>query len=301
MEPDINVPAQTAAPVVQPTTPIEPVTPVVTTTPAPAAEKPVEGLPDGARDKTREQFEKLLDNNRRLFEANELLRRQMEKRNDASQTFDPIQRAQAPQGGTQQINPAEFVETDPTTGSQYINTEKVASRMTELQQRATRSEQAVQNYIQTSEQREIERQNNEAFATYPELNPSDPKFDLGMHKLVRGALYDSMNFADERGGKPFTFKEAADFVRSQIPKAPMTPSPATKEEKQVAEDAAKAAQTLKEQSAAETTSQPRGKADISDEEELKNLVYKTRYLNDDEALAKRILNTDHVRKNAEDT
>lgn len=306
MEPAQDVQGQNPAPVV-PTTPAPaaPVAPVAPATPAPVVteQQPVGGLPTETRDRTREQFEKLLDNNRRLFEANEVLRRQMDQRNNANQTFDPIQRVtQTPQGASPQINPADFVETDPVTGATYVNTDKMSAQWTEIQKRATRAEQAIQSYIQTNEQREIDRQNKEAFTAYPELDPLNPKFDQSMHKLVRGALYDSMNFADENGGKPFTFKEAADWVRAQFPKPAMTPSPTTTETAQATAQAAQAAQeaqALKEQSAAAAVSQPRGKVEISDAEELERLRYLTRYEGNDDALARRIANTDHVRKDAD--
>ncbi len=290
-------PTQTPAPQGDAPTTVAPVQDVVT--PAPAeVPAPVQNAPVETKDRTREQFEKLLDSNRRLFETNEYLRRQVDQRKDTNQTFGPIQET-----GKPAIDPTEFVGTDPETGARFIDELKLQSKLQDIQSRANKAEATVQSYIKTAETREIERQNKETFGSYPELDPSSQSFDLGFHKLVRGALYDSMNFADDNGGRPFTFKEAADFVRTQVPKASQPasqpkpePAPATP-----APQAPEQGQALKEQGSAQATSQPRGGAAIDSDEELKSLQYRTRFLNDDEALAQRILNTDHVRKPAEET
>lgn len=272
-----NAPAQNAAPQSAPVAP----------QPAPAAAPAQPGLPATAPDRTKEEFEKLLESNKRLYEANTLLRQEMEQaRTRPQQPQVPQQRP-----ATQEVNPNDFVERDPITGEAYIDEKRLRARIEEIQQRAIKAEQTIQSYVKSSEEREIERQNQEAFTAYPELEPGKEKFDATFHKQVRGILADSMFNPDDYSGRPLSFKEAADFVRAQYPKA-QPASDATAEAEQRAQS--QAAQALKEQVSTQATGQPRAAQQISDDEELETLRYRTRYQNDDYALAKRIMHTEHI-------
>lgn len=243
-------------------------------------------LPVETREKTREQFEKLIESNRRLFEANESLRREMEQRRVSNQVFEPIQ--QVPPASNQRVNPQEFVEVDPKTGETYINETKLRSRMEEIQQKASKAEEAINNYIKTAEQREIERQNKETFSVYPELDPANEKFDQTFNKQVRGILLDSMYSAGDYGGKTFSFKEAADFVRSQYPKKVEATPQMTQE----------SVNDVREQVSAQPSNQPMSsRPAMEDDDQLGDLRRRTR-MGDTEALARRLLNTEHILKDA---
>jgi hypothetical protein len=197
---------------------------------------------------------------------------------------------------TQEVNPDDFIEEDPSTGQKYINDKRLRARLEEIQDRAVKAEQAIQNYMKTNEDREIERQNQEAFTAFPELDPGSKEFDAIFHKQVRGILADSMFNPDDYNGKPLSFKEAASFVRTQYPKQKAQPkeaSTATAEEEQ-ATAKSQAAQTQKEQASTQANSQPRAAQQVSDDEELESLRYRTRYQNDDWALAERIKFTEHI-------
>lgn len=278
-------PAPVAAPVAAPVP--EPVAPqpVVAQQPAPVA------LPENAPNRTREQFEKLVESNRRLYEDKVQLERELASRRTPNYG--------APQNPVPQVNPNDFVEQDPITGDKFINEQKLRARLEEVTSKATRLEQQVQGYVKTAEDREIDRQEKETYRAHPELNPNSKQFDAAFNRNVRSILTDSFYNQEEYGGQPLSFKEAADFVRTQFPKQNSQPvaEPATTEA-QKAQQAA--AQAQKEQGSAQAVSQPRGQAAISDDEELENLRYRTRYLNDDWALARRIVNTDHVAKDVEE-
>lgn len=291
--PTPQVPADAPA---QPVTPAPVVTPQAPVAPAPATPAP---LPEDTRGKTREQFEKLLESNRRLFETNTMLQQEMTRRNTANQSFAPMQ--QVPQPPANQVNPADFVEVDPVSGESYINTQKMTARLNELNVKASRAEQAVQNYIKTAENREIERQSKEAFTAYPELNPGtanvrNPKFDEKFNKQVRGVLLDSMYNPDDYGGKPLSFREAADLVK-QLPASaqpqPVTATPDAKKEEKAKAEAAEKSKELKAQSSAQVPSQPQNAPQPVNDEEIQRLRLKTR-LGDSEALARRLINTEHI-------
>lgn len=290
VEPNVQVPTDVTAPVAQ--------APVEQTPPAPA-QAPVtpEQLPTDTREKTREQFDKLLDSNRRLFEANELLRREMTQRTTAQQTYAPIQQTPAPVA--QQVNEADFVETDPTTGEKFINTQRMTQRINEVNSRASRTEEAVKNYIKTSEQREIERQSKETYSVYPELNPGtptslNPKFDEKFNKQVRGVLLDSMYNPNDYSGRPLSFKEAADFVKATTLSTQPSSAPApTKKEKEAQAAAEAASKDLKTQGSVQVPSQPQNAPQPVSDEDIQRLRLRTR-MGDSEALARRLINTEHI-------
>lgn len=241
-----------------------------------------------APDRTREQFEKLLESNKRLYDANMLLRQEMEQQRTAP-------KPQPNRPATQEVDLNDFIQEDPSTGQKYINDQRLKARLAEIQERAEKAEQAIQNYVKTNEDREIERQNKEAFTAYPELEPGNKTFDVTFHKQVRGILADSMFNPDDYQGRPLSFKEAADFVRAQYPKqAAQQTAPATAEIEQQTAAKSQAAQAQKEQASSQANSQPRAAQQISDEDELESLRYRTRYQNDDWALAERIKYTEHI-------
>lgn len=274
---------------VQPVVPQQPVAPVAQ--PAPVAPAQA-GLPQDAKERTRAEFEKLLDSNKKLFEQTEALRRELAQRSQAQEYFAPTNvqpgpRQQQPTG----VNYADFVEIDPVTGESYLNQEKLAAKLADATQRASRAEQVVQNYIKTNEEREVEKQNKEAITAYPELNPNDQsKFDAAFSRQVRAILVDSMYNMDEYGGRPLSFKEAADFVRQQYPKSQPTPSnEPTPEQLQAAQEG----RELKEQGSAQASSQPQPTRYMEADEEIVQLRERTRF-GDTQALARRLLHTPHI-------
>src|SRR5207245_606316 len=107
-------------------------------------------------------------------------------------------------------------------------------------------------YVQTSEQREIARQNREAYTTYPQLNPQGGQFDSRFAQQTRAIALDSMVNPQDYGGRPLGVKEAADFI-AQVGTAGLQRAatqaiapPSVNEENQV----------LKEQAAASVQSTP---------------------------------------------
>lgn len=287
-QPNMAVPANNAA------------QPIVTATEAPQvnqpAATPVEPVVTN-NDRTSSQFEKLLESNRTLNEANQTLREELQQRREAAQQFapvqlPPVQQQPMPAG----VNPSDFIETDPTSGERYINDVKLQARIAELNDRASRAEEAVQRYVETSEQREIERQNREAFTAFPELNPASPKHDVVFHNQTRAVIYDSILNPQDYGGKSLNFKDAADYVqgqRSSLVNTTQNPQ-ATEDKSKEVQEQQLAGQELKKQAAASPVGEiPAQRTSVTDDQELKTLQRATR-LGDPDALALRIAHTDHV-------
>lgn len=300
-----NVPNTDTAPLIAPVeTVAAPQAPQVTPEPqAPVspwsqAQQPapvVQVAPPATTDRTREQFEKLLENNSKLFEANENLRLELEKRSTANQTFTPIQQppVSTPAPKKEVVDPQDFIETDPTTGDRFINESRLKARIDEINNNSSRAAEAVKQYAQAAEQREIERQNREAFTVYPELNPNAEKFDKTFSNNTRALIYDSLINPQDYGGRSLDFKEAADVVRAQYQgKKQVQETP-----QENPEQLSQAAQTLKQQaSAGATGQQPLERSNAGGDADLESLRLKTR-LGDRTALAQRIFAAEQAAKN----
>jgi hypothetical protein len=271
----VAAPVQPVAAAPEPAQAVQPVQQVVQQQPA----QPV------VDNRTREQFEKLLENNTRLHEANRLLTQEVLQRTQLNTQFAPIQGGQPQQAAVQ-----DFVEIDPETGVKYINERKLQSQLSDANVRATRAENAVQNYIQASEQREIERQNKEAFATYPELNPTNPAFNPALSNQTSAVILHSMMNPRNYGGRPLTFVEAANLVKgtpgTQPQAAPQVPAQAV--------GGGVSTQDLRAQASADFQSQPpQVLPNPQMDRQLEGLQARTR-LGDDQALAERLKYTEHI-------
>lgn len=265
--------------------------PVAATTDVPTVET------DNKR--TQGQFDKLLDSNKRLFEANDNLRKQLTTRALADEQFAPIKQQPIPQQSIQEVSVADFVEIDPQSGEKFIDDKKLQARIQELNEKASNAEQAVQKYIQASEDREIDRQNEVAFKAYPELNPTSETHNKKFHNQTRALIYDSLINPQDYGGKPLSFKAAADFVKggddmSVNEKNQQASASINKPEGQTVAANTPTGEDAKQQAAASIAGgQPDTRDALAGSEELKELQQATR-LGNNEALARRIANSDHI-------
>lgn len=266
---------------------VEPVvTPVVAepvVAQAPVVPAPVATLPDDTKERTSREFEKLIQNNQRM--AAEIARLEAIKPAPVA----PINPAPS------QVNPDDFTYVDPNTGEKFVDGDKLKTKLDDVNAKAQRAEQIINNYIKVEQDKEIARQETEAFATYPELNPNGDKYNPNFEKLVGGILQDSMWNPAGYGGKPLSFKAAGDFVRGQTTPTP-TPVAQPVQVDATQQAAVDAAQTARDQVTAQPAVQPGPQVRENAEEaaHLESLRYRTRYLSDDKALAERIAHTEHI-------
>ena len=269
----------------------------------PLQAQPQQNLPDDTQQRTREQFEKLIDANKRLNEQNQQYEQQLQAAPSQQQlpANQQIPQPQIQHSQQSQVDPNDYVEVNPVTGERYINEEKLQSRISELTQAANESKKMVQQYIERTEKQNQVRQRQEAFRNYPELNPEANGYDTDFSRRVRATLQDSMFNSDDYGGRSLSFREAADYVKKGV--LPTTQpgngsgdaQPAQQQQQQQNQEPT--AQELKEQANAQANSQPaQVRNNLSDENDLQNMQMKTR-LGNDEALAQRLLHTPHINPN----
>lgn len=158
-----------------------------------------EGLPEGASDRTRNEFEKLKGSNSELAQQ---LREERARREYMETVFNQLQ----PKSKQQQEKGLEPIY-DPETG--LINEQALS----DIQRKALEAERTVQTLEQQQKQFIREQENREAFTAYPELDPNGKSFDKKLHVETRRVLIDSMLNPDDYDGKQLSFKEAADLVK----------------------------------------------------------------------------------------
>lgn len=234
-----------------------------------------------ANERTSEQFEKLLESNRELHQQLQGLQQQMRAPQAPAQ---PVQQVQA--------DPDSFVQIDPNTGERYVDEQKMQQTIKQLKEEAAQARKLAQQVADQNKLTEQQRQEREAYSAYPELNPDlKDGHDRGFHNQVRAALVDSFMNPDDYGGKSFSFKEAADYVRAQFPKQPVVAMEQPKTEEP--DSALAEAQELKQQGSVDVSGQPNVRSQVQDTADLDALRTRTRY-GDDEALARRLMGVDHV-------
>lgn len=232
-------------------------------------------------ERTAEQIDKLKEHNKRLYEANQLLQQELSRKQQVEQQFKPIQQEQAPA----QPKIDQFVETDPVSGEQFVNEEKLRRAITDANQRATRAEESVKSYIENQQAREEQRQTEEAYRNYPQLDPKSSKHDTVLSKKTRAFLLDSMMNPVDYGGRPLTFKEAADIASGESSKKEVK-AEVQSQNKEKLEDKKQAV------AGAEGASAQAVKPGSTDAAELDDLRYRSRR-GDMLAVAQRLARTPH--------
>lgn len=167
-------------------------------TEAPAKEVPakevsnedVEVLPEGVKERTSEQFNKLKSQ----------LKEERTRRMEYEEYLKTIP---APQ--YQQAEPEPLY--DPNTGYVDISAlEKLRLQAETANKRATTAEKRFDKYIR-------EQQEREAYAAHPEIDPKSDAFDRMLFNTTRAILTDSIMNPRDYGGKELTAKEAADLAK----------------------------------------------------------------------------------------
>lgn len=270
--------------------------PVVPQPTAPVDPAPVAPTPAPVSDRTADQFAKLLESNKRLAEQNEVYRKSI----DLLNTPAPV-KVQAPTASvapTKQ-NASDFIETDPNTGERFINEAALASRLAELEQRASKADQVesqLNTFVKTQNETQMQRETNEAIQAFPELDPKAQNFDPEFLRDVRARITDSMiNPTDYSlpAGQRLEYKRAAELVKAQYSRYGVQTTQKVTEQQEA--EAQQAAAEAKAQATAQVpnTSAPAQVYSTQADAELSSLRMKTR-LGSDEALAKRLLHTEHI-------
>ncbi len=265
-----------------------------------ATQQPVgDQLPQGTSERTTVQFDKLKDSNKRLYDANQLLQQELKKKEQVAKQFAPVQ--QTPdQPKTKEPKVEDFIQTDPVSGEQYVNEDKLKSAINDAGQRATRAETAVQSYIKQQQQTEEKKQTEEAYASYPDLDPKSEKYDANLSRVTRANLLDSMMNPNDYKGRALTFKEAADLASGKASQKTMEQQA---KEKETAEKEANEAKEKEKQEKLEAKQQATAGAKgvpsttqepaQDDEAELDNLRMRSRH-GDMWAVAQRLTKVDHA-------
>jgi hypothetical protein len=264
-------------------------------TPAPAPADPVVA-PAQVSDRTATEFQKLLESNKRLAEQNDVYRKSLDLLN--SQPATPKVQSTQAAPSTQGFNVNDFVETD-SSGEKVLNEQKLAQYYGDLSQKASKVdtlETQLNTFVKTQNEQQMLRETNEAIEAFPELDPKAQNFDVEFLRDVRARITDSMiNPSDYNlpGGQRLGYKQAAALVKQQYTRFGVATTQKVTEQQEV--EAQQAAADAKAQASVATpsSSTPVNAYTVSADSELAELRRKTRY-GSDEALAKRLLHTEHI-------
>lgn len=257
--------------------------------------------------RTAQEFEKLKQSNKQLYEANQLLQQELQKKsrsegvftpfNSPQQTPPPSQEPSQNAGQTNGVNVSDFIETDPNTGEQYVNQDKLQVAIKATQERAMKAERAVQDYITQQREAENRRQTVEAFGAYPDLDPNNTKHNPDFLRHTRSLVFDSIMNKQEYGGVELTFKQAADLAHKYITQGQAAGDAAKKEieeqqqQQKVENETKKEQASLAPQGSGQSAQQAAGQEDW--QAEKTRLVAQTR-AGDMWALARRLTRAPHT-------
>jgi hypothetical protein len=146
-------------------------------------------LPDGVKDRTSEQFDKL---KQRLAD-------ERSRRLEAESYLSSVSNQSS---GMQEKKPLY----DPATGYVDVNElERIREANTKLEQKARQVEEKFEKYLQ-------KQQETEAYQQFPELDPTSKDHNEALHRAVRALITDSLINPRDYGGKELTMRAAADMV-----------------------------------------------------------------------------------------
>jgi hypothetical protein len=151
--------------------------------------QPTSDLPDGVKERTAQQFDKLKNQ----------LATERERRLQLEQSLGKgYQQQEQGKPQTKEEQPWYNPETN------EVDVSVLNNKLNSLEQRAQRAESQLAGYNEQS----VQQQTKEAFDAYPELNPKAEGYDQVFDELVAGHL-----FRNQVYGKNLTMKEAAEAVR----------------------------------------------------------------------------------------
>lgn len=157
-------------------------------------------LPDGVKDRTAEQFEKL---KQQLAEERTRRMEVEQYYNSLSQTSAPVNPYLQPQV------PTEAPIYNPETGEVNIQSlEEMRRKTAEAELAAKRTQEQFQKYLE-------KQQEAEAYSVHPDIDPKSREFDQDKYKITRAILADSMFNPKDYGGQELTLKQAADLAARQ--------------------------------------------------------------------------------------
>lgn len=200
-------------------------------------------LPQDAKDRTQEQFEKLKQSNQELKEKLEKL----ETSEEAQSVLDSLKPKAMPQMPDLDLPDSEKKKEEPRLIDErgYVDGQLLEKNLTQAQKRALEAERRAKEVQEKLVRYEETQQTREAHKEFPQLDPNGKNFDKSFYKLVRNELIGQMV-----EGKKDLVKAARDVSKIYQPEA--------KEETPAETEAQKAEK--KEQINSGTRSAPRGAA-----------------------------------------
>lgn len=230
MSDDDQITGQQPQVVDEPTGQQDDVVPASEETLSPEPEVVEDGLPETVSDRTRQEFEKLKESNRKLKEELEATRKTQEYGESVFNSFTPKESELEVQ------QPAEITE-DYIDSDGNVDVARLNKALKDANKRARQALELANIAAQTTKQADEARQVQDAHAKHDWLNPQSSNFDPIAYDAVVARMARYM----QQGRKP-NLVEVADEVRSAY-----QPRGVSDEAKKQAVDEYKQSQTVKAQ------------------------------------------------------
>jgi hypothetical protein len=155
-----------------------------------------DGLPEETKERTREQFEKLKEANRKLKEELEANKQPQPSVLDSlNPGYQPVNNYQAPSANAfshlnqQQVESiSEKLINKGEDGYDYVNTQALERALKDANDRAARAEEQARMAAQRFNKFEESAQIREAYSKYPQLDPNGDQFSEAFYSNVRDKL-----------------------------------------------------------------------------------------------------------------
>lgn len=159
-------------------------------------EQPVEGIPETASDRTKQEFEKLKQHNAELKAKLQALEGQGYTHSSVLDSLKPKapNDVQLRPADYQYLNTQEVQETVQSLADEngYVDTALLEKQLRESNERAKRAEQSALAATQAVQQWNENEQVRRTHSAFPQLDPSNPNFDERFFKLVRNEMTGQM-------------------------------------------------------------------------------------------------------------
>lgn len=198
-------------------------------------------LPEEVKDRTKEEFDKLLERNRALAEENASLKTTLSPKptsllDEIYPSFNQQQFPDLPKGKAEEVA-QKFVDAEG-----YVDVSKVSDALAQAQSEAQAAREDARQARQEVERHAISQDLEKAYIKHPYLDPDNEAFDENFYNLVRNEVYGQAI----KHGKKETFVNAAQTVLKVY-------NPQTKKAESVAAQDAKTKATQEQRQQATTS------------------------------------------------
>lgn len=191
----------------------------------PTAQEPSNELPEDASERTKREFEKLKEHNKKLADELEAVRGGQNKPPSLLESY--VLQQPSVSASQQPIVTPNLAQTQVTEIKRqlvdeqgYLNQDELEARLRKAEEAESRAQEALKEARQSAERVarfEVDAQTKALYAQHPELDPSDESFDPEFYELTKNELLSQLVTGQQQNAIA-----AANKMRKYLPKKQIT-------------------------------------------------------------------------------